>query len=547
MLCNNAPFLTVLTISPLYNNDEANVHGINDDRRFIQEVQKGKGGKEMQERVWNSRICTLKHSKKIHRFCRRRANLDWFSCSHPGSHLLFALNALALLFLLTRKVIVLLRREISTNQSVSTQNLDQPKPAANMSDRLRKKKRRASSSRRPRQETKLPQEEGAADKVAENKAAENKHVTPASITLTRYIWEHVPELASLMSFDAFTSAVLASRAIVHDDTLTARLGPDIMTSILIDFLDVDTRTKLRSCARALHQRIPASIRFELKDQHWGDFGGADHVIDYIRLPQCLSSLVARVEWKDQGWGNRKGQLFLTLERNGNDVARQDVFGIAEHTWSTAEAILDTKSAVVFRSRAGDTLKICTHVGGGGGHRLEVKSLSITAGCSTSAEADRRNRHDRAREAKLAPYLAWTAAVQDDQFSASSAWDQRCRTHACHFCRLESLQPARGHSSAWCAGFNDDRQWIQVDLREPHVVTAIATQGRRDCAQWVSEYTLSTSLDGKVFIPLRDDPIFVGNEDQTSVVVHQLERYAAYGRYLRLHPRAWHGHISMRWA
>ena len=47
--------------------------------------------------------------------------------------------------------------------------------------------------------------------------------------------------------------------------------------------------------------------------------------------------------------------------------------------------------------------------------------------------------------------------------------------------------------------NDKSQWIQVDLRVKSQVTKIATQGRQDYAQWVTQYKVSHSTDGKIFI------------------------------------------------
>jgi len=57
---------------------------------------------------------------------------------------------------------------------------------------------------------------------------------------------------------------------------------------------------------------------------------------------------------------------------------------------------------------------------------------------------------------------------------------------------------RGKTGAWSSKINAKSQWIQVDLREKFLVTKMATQGRQDHAQWVTQYKVSYSTDGKIF-------------------------------------------------
>ena len=49
------------------------------------------------------------------------------------------------------------------------------------------------------------------------------------------------------------------------------------------------------------------------------------------------------------------------------------------------------------------------------------------------------------------------------------------------------------------------QWIQVDLDNIAMVTKIATQGSYMWAFWVTEYTVSYSLDGGYFRVYRPVP------------------------------------------
>lgn len=45
------------------------------------------------------------------------------------------------------------------------------------------------------------------------------------------------------------------------------------------------------------------------------------------------------------------------------------------------------------------------------------------------------------------------------------------------------------SCAWLSKFNDQHQWIQIDLQEVQVVSGILTQGRCDSDEWITKYSV----------------------------------------------------------
>ena len=51
-----------------------------------------------------------------------------------------------------------------------------------------------------------------------------------------------------------------------------------------------------------------------------------------------------------------------------------------------------------------------------------------------------------------------------------------------------------YGSCWLSQYNDEDQWIQVNLGKIVKITRLATQGRYDSNQWVKSYTLSYSVD-----------------------------------------------------
>ena len=86
------------------------------------------------------------------------------------------------------------------------------------------------------------------------------------------------------------------------------------------------------------------------------------------------------------------------------------------------------------------------------------------------------------------------AISDAQISASS----QCHdNNGPHRARLNRKQEGK-KKGAWSSLNNDIYQWLQVDLGKYTTVTRIATQGRSDLSQWVTNYRLQYSEDGVNF-------------------------------------------------
>ena len=50
-------------------------------------------------------------------------------------------------------------------------------------------------------------------------------------------------------------------------------------------------------------------------------------------------------------------------------------------------------------------------------------------------------------------------------------------------------------SSWCASTSDSSPYLQIDLKIPHIICAVSTQGNSRGSQWVETYTLQSSTDG----------------------------------------------------
>ena len=112
--------------------------------------------------------------------------------------------------------------------------------------------------------------------------------------------------------------------------------------------------------------------YGLTNQNW--YGGyADGHMERIWF-RCIPISQVQIhtiqfvcDFKDQGWGNRKGRLYIREDKSKNNydgtiVARSL---IAEHH--------KTSLKLTFQPKPGKNYTMCYEVGGGGGHELIVKN------------------------------------------------------------------------------------------------------------------------------------------------------------------------------
>ena len=77
----------------------------------------------------------------------------------------------------------------------------------------------------------------------------------------------------------------------------------------------------------------------------------------------------------------------------------------------------------------------------------------------------------------------SGAILDSQIRASSIWHPN---YAAQQARLH-FKAGGGKSGSWSSLFNDNNQWLQVDLQQTTRVKGIATQGKNAFSQWVTRY------------------------------------------------------------
>ena len=99
------------------------------------------------------------------------------------------------------------------------------------------------------------------------------------------------------------------------------------------------------------------------------------------MAQKMKSLSLEWEWRDQGYGNRKGMLWVQLVRGDEVLADslEDFPTLAPHVSGPigvmeSETSLIKNHSVVNLSRPGDKLRFMINVGGGGGHQLKLRNF-----------------------------------------------------------------------------------------------------------------------------------------------------------------------------
>ena len=171
-----------------------------------------------------------------------------------------------------------------------------------------------------------------------------------------------------------------------------RLDSVVLRNI-IKFLDPEDVVRLGRTSRHMHAMMPQVI---LTTELWtgpdfhifGPGGGHWAPELYFDGPILLSTVVelqASVKWQDQGWGNRKGEIYVMLMRPAADggepveIAKYHrLFGIAEHFEKEAQTAIPGDHPVVARAKVGDFYRFMRNAGGGGGHQLMGKNFRVKA-------------------------------------------------------------------------------------------------------------------------------------------------------------------------
>ncbi|XP_060082838.1 adipocyte enhancer-binding protein 1-like, partial [Ylistrum balloti] len=143
-------------------------------------------------------------------------------------------------------------------------------------------------------------------------------------------------------------------------------------------------------------------------------------------------------------------------------------------------------------------------------------------------------------------------VDSTALTASSKWANPGLDHGPENSRLNHerfTNSTRSMTGSWSSAKNNDQQYIQVRFPRKTEVKAILLRGRNErISQWVKTYHLLYSEDGvnwaTVLSNNQEPKLFIGNTDRNTIVKSYVVPSIT-AVYLRINPRSWNNHVSLR--
>ena len=172
--------------------------------------------------------------------------------------------------------------------------------------------------------------------------------------------------------------------------------PDLPLEQIASYLSFPDVVELAASSPALSHLQPrlqevTGEDFSLSGPRDGHFCPETYM-DVAVLTRGLKFVKMSFLWEDQGYGNRKGQVWLQLVREGEVVAdsREQFPALAPHCEGSELERREVEVVghpVVRLAARGDTLRVARNIGGGGGHSLTVSQFTVTIGHKKELEED----------------------------------------------------------------------------------------------------------------------------------------------------------------
>ena len=178
--------------------------------------------------------------------------------------------------------------------------------------------------------------------------------------------------------------------------------PELVLLHMADYLSPEDTVRLARTCRRFYSILPSFLVMKGEDFHAVGPSYQESVrngappelyFDGPPLTSTVKKLNMSIVWKDQGWGNLKGEIFVRLMRPSKEAKsrlpwskkrdpevvaeKRRVFGIAKHREEDANTEI-TNDSILKLAEPGDFYRFMRNVGGGGGHTLTVKKFRAVA-------------------------------------------------------------------------------------------------------------------------------------------------------------------------
>lgn len=177
--------------------------------------------------------------------------------------------------------------------------------------------------------------------------------------------------------------------------------------------------------------------------------------------------------------------------------------------------------------------------------FEKHSASFQQGLDKEAEKEVQRRRDQmaAEEAVNKRRVEEGLPLLHDEHGMQEVTPENKRSYNGSYLKGEEglVLSMLDSETCWAAERRDQKQWLVMDLGMPKLVTGVVTKGRYGSDQWVTNFEVLTSNDGKKF---GNGMEFVGNTDADTKVFSAFPT-ALTARFIKIRPLAWHNYISMR--
>ena len=165
----------------------------------------------------------------------------------------------------------------------------------------------------------------------------------------------------------------------------------VLQKILKYLLPIDVIRLSQTCKK-LRQNLPFYFIITghgfKKDgrPHGGDFW-PEKWFDGPKLNKSAEHIIISMKWRVQGWGGRKGKVWLRIIRGSELVLETDpcLCGLGNCDWEEVTIHLTEEDDIVQKFKPGDHFQIMRDIGRGGGHKLVVQKFKLVIKLKKNSE------------------------------------------------------------------------------------------------------------------------------------------------------------------